>query len=493
MRSRLRIPFPTLMSVFWLYHVTEVFASECEQVAWTTSNCEVGLCDSGTGACSTKSGVGGTCSSADDCFAGKACLGGRCCSFTETDRVDNQYQLRAGCSACGDANAMDSSGDYPLPGKCLSCSAGHTYFYGDTSTDLACYDTYWQTVLAFTGRCLPDNFCSGELSTEYYLVHDEVTGGGSIYCYSRAAPGAGCTEDYQCQSGSCMGGYCCANGIVSSNCEVGLCDSGTGACSTKSGVGGTCSSADDCFAGKACLGGRCCSFTETDRVDNQYQLRAGCSACGDANAMDSSGDYPLPGKCLSCSAGHTYFYGDTSTDLACYDTYWQTVLAFTGRCLPDNFCSGDLSTEYYLVHDEVTGGGSIYCYSRAAPGAGCTEDYQCQSGSCMGGYCCANGIVSSNCEVGLCDSGTGACSTKSGVGGTCSSADDCFAGKACLGGRCCSFTETDRVDNQYQLRAGCSACGDANAMDSSGDYHLPASVCPAVLVTRTSMGTLQPT
>ena len=45
MRSRLRIPFPTLMSVFWLYHVTEVFASECEQVAWTTSNCEVGLCD----------------------------------------------------------------------------------------------------------------------------------------------------------------------------------------------------------------------------------------------------------------------------------------------------------------------------------------------------------------------------------------------------------------------------------------------------------------
>jgi hypothetical protein len=106
-----------------------------------------------------------------------------------------------------------------------------------------------------------------------------------------------------------MGGICCAAGVLSSNCVSGLCDISTGACSTKSEVGGVCSSTDDCFKGTACLGGRCCSFSDSSRADSSY-LRAGCSACGDENARGYQGELSLPGKCLSCNSGYTYLSGD---------------------------------------------------------------------------------------------------------------------------------------------------------------------------------------
>jgi hypothetical protein len=70
-----------------------------------------------------------------------------------------------------------------------------------------------------------------------------------------------------------------------------------------------CSSTDDCFKGTACLGGRCCSFSDSSRADSYY-LRAGCSACGDENARGYQGELSLPGKCLSCNSGYTYLSGD---------------------------------------------------------------------------------------------------------------------------------------------------------------------------------------
>ena len=466
MSPRLRIPLPALISVFWLYHVTEVFASECEQLAWTAANCDSGLCDISTGACSTKSDVGGVCSSTDDCFKGMACLGGRCCSFSDSSRAESYY-LRAGCSACGDENARGYQGEEYLPGKCLSCNSGYTYLSGDPSTDPAWYAGSGDY---FTGRCVPDDFCSGaDLNTEKYLYADMPDANTWIDCNNRRAAGESCSIGMGCSSGSCMGGYCCAAGVLSSNCDSGLCDISTGACSTKSDVGGVCSSTDDCFKGMACLSGRCCSFSDSSRAESYY-LRAGCSACGDENARDYQGEEYLPGKCLSCNSGYTYLSGDPSTDPAWYAGSGDY---FTGRCVPDDFCSGaDLNTEKYLYADMPDANTWIDCNNRRAAGESCSIGMGCSSGSCMGGYCCAAGVLSSNCDSGLCDISTGACSTKSDVGGVCSSTDDCFKGMACLSGRCCSFSDSSRAESYY-LRAGCSACGDENARGYQGEEYLP--------------------
>ena len=132
-----------------------------------------------------------------------------------------------------------------------------------------------------------------------------------------------------------------------------ICDSGTGACSAKVQAGESCTTSDDCFGGKACLGEagskRCCEFTQYsydfDQGDPDYSyLHIGkCTACGDANTVDTNG-MSRPGMCQSCATGFILLSGQQPTN---YRVDYMSVSQ--GRCVADDRCDGAI--EYLsLIH-----------------------------------------------------------------------------------------------------------------------------------------------
>ena len=49
-------------------------------------------------------------------------------------------------------------------------------------------------------------------------------------------------------------------------------------------VGETCSDTNDCYDGKACLGGRCCEFTQSQYTDDYTgNVIARCASCADTS------------------------------------------------------------------------------------------------------------------------------------------------------------------------------------------------------------------
>ena len=85
-----------------------------------------------------------------------------------------------------------------------------------------------------------------------------------------------------CLSGLCSGTYCCGQAAADAGC-TNQCDN-TGACSDKASVGEACSDTNDCFDGKACLGGRCCEFTQSQYTDDYTgNVIARCASCADTS------------------------------------------------------------------------------------------------------------------------------------------------------------------------------------------------------------------
>ena len=135
------------------------------------------------------------------------------------------------------------------------------------------------------------------------------------------------------------------------------------------------------------------------------------------------------------------------------------------------------------------GTNEVYCSNKVAAGQSDSYSYKCLSGVSLGGFCCAEGVTSEGCASGMCDSGTGACSTKSSPGQSCTTTDDCFGGNACLGSegnkRCCAFTESNFNANNGMYK-GCNSCGDETAQDIYDMVNLAS-------VRRVNLGTLTST
>ena len=204
--------------------------------------------------------------------------------------------------------------------------------------------------------------------------------------------------------------------------------------------GGDCTTSDDCYGDHACLGGKCCSFTETEHSLTEGLFSA-CSACGgdvgyytmdwsstvdyDTQMTGTAGvDYqrlPVAGACISCDDTSPdpytrmsymelrtgeYRYSLAGVAVTDEERYLEGVCAIT--------CS---SSEYLSIFWEVpTYESNVFsCVSKAGAGASCTptrndginpvdDQWKCQSGMCGREHCCS----SSTCDSGLCD-GTGAC------------------------------------------------------------------------------------
>jgi hypothetical protein len=253
--------------------------------------------------------------------------------------------------------------------------------------------------------------------------------------------------------------------------------------------GDECVTTDDCWDGRACLGGKCCDFSESDRNNswNYYDQhlswgRGNCTACGGKQAddtMDAGMIWMPDGACTACAQG---------TQLIEYGAgYMNGFYNQEGMCAP--ICS---STQY-LTNNR--------CEDKRSPGQHCDgwctgdncheakafELASCSSGLCGYQYCCDEQAVTDGCS-GYCDSDTGACSTKVAQGDECVTTDDCWDGRACLGGKCCDFSESDRNNswNYYDQhlswgRGNCTACGGKQADDTmdAGMIWMPDGACTA--------------
>ena len=170
-------------------------------------------------------------------------------------------------------------------------------------------------------------------------------------------------------------------------------------------AGGSCTTHNDCYGDKACLGGRCCTFSQSQYnwTSSGYYYYASndkytnCTACRDDSEIQYTPggmSYAQKGECTACKSG-TLLITDQGIDQGVYYGY-------RGTCAP--ICNSD---QYY-------DGMSNVCVSKSSAGQSCSGTYdnaKCLSGLCGYEYCCedaADDIINGQC-CDLCASGTGQC------------------------------------------------------------------------------------
>ncbi|MDD5111840.1 MAG: hypothetical protein PHG85_04800, partial [Candidatus Altiarchaeota archaeon] len=185
--------------------------------------------------------------------------------------------------------------------------------------------------------------------------------------------GDSCGGDGECSSGICEDGYCCSN-RCSGNCN--FCN--------RPGYLGSCVSVDTvCGECGTCIVGSC-TYNNND-----------CSSCYECTGSGTSysctpftadediyypGSHSCFGSCTKCVSGVCTNRGtdeDSEIATAC------------------KFCSGSSVTDYNLVYDwgnSYACNSGYYCSTGSCvyqkdDGQSCTDDIECLSGDCSGGFC----------------------------------------------------------------------------------------------------------
>ncbi len=127
-------------------------------------------------------------------------------------------------------------------------------------------------------------------------------------------------------------------------------------------AGGSCTTHNDCYGDKACLGGRCCTFSQSQYnwTSSPWYYSASndkytnCTACrDDSEIQDTPGgmSYAQKGECTACKSG-TLLITDQGIDQGIY-------YGSRGTCAP--ICNSD---QYY-------DGMSNVCVSKSSAGQSC--------------------------------------------------------------------------------------------------------------------------
>ena len=148
--------------------------------------------------------------------------------------------------------------------------------------------------------------------------------------------------------------------------------------------GETCSDTNDCFDGKACLGGRCCTFSQQqyEDTDNWWGWQRFCTSCADTSVA-------VPGRCEQCTSGYGILerYSTVQAD--------GTLVSDSSLGIDDQ-CYKECSADEYL---DGMSGGLLQCQSKVAAGGYCQgntnddRDQFCLSGLCSGVYCCSQACL----------------------------------------------------------------------------------------------------
>ena len=361
--------------------------------------------------------AGEACSSTADCYNDAACLGGRCCSMSQSQYATAKSQDTASAPRAQTAPTTSPELAWPATQGIMWSRARRLT---QTSTPV------------LLGICTANYPCSD--ASQYYTTQYDT-------CYAKTTPGGACSssQSYMCTSGLCSNDICCDQAAADSGCTS-ACDPGTGTCSTRVMAGEACSSTADCYNDAACLGGRCCSMSQS-----QY----------------ASGE----GSQDTASAPRAQTAPTTSPELAWPATQgimWSRARRLTqtstpvllGICTANYPCSD--ASQYYTTEYDT-------CYAKTTPGGACSssQSYMCTSGLCSNDICCDQAAADSGCTS-ACDPGTGTCSTRVMAGEACSSTADCYNDAACLGGRCCSMSQSQYASGDGIARySECTACADS--------------------------------
>ena len=117
--------------------------------------------------------------------------------------------------------------------------------------------------------------------------------------------------------------------------------------------------------------------------------------------------------------------------------YWDPMTA------PEEQQTDNFNTGGFMCKSGLCGGGGTNSMSMSMSMSYCSYDPMTGYGGDQN-YCCNDAAAAAGCKK-PCDKTTGACTTKSMPGETCTSSADCFNDRACLGGRCCAFAACDHT------------------------------------------------
>lgn len=466
-----------------------------------------GSCDASTGKCTNPSKSDGTacndgsvCTQADTCQKG-TCTGTKPLTCTASDQ----------CHSAGSCDPVKGCSN-PAKSDGAACNDGNACTKTDACTAGVCKGTSPVTCTASdqchdVGTCNPssgvcsnpnkpnDTPCSdGKACSGNDKCTNGVCGGAAVACDDKIActvdscvePGGcdfdhgkcQCQKDADCDDGdactgvetcnlatlTCVSGkkVSCAN--LDDTCNVGACDSKTGACSAKPRPDGTsCTDGDSCTRTDGCVAGKC--------VGKNPVTCAALDQCHDVGSCDkATGACSNPNKPngATCNDGNKCSTGDSCQAGVCAGA--AVVCAASDQCHLAGTCD---ATSGLCTNPLKTGS--------CDDGNKCTQSDTCLAGVCTG----TNPVVcsaSDQCHaVGSCDVKTGVCSNPSKADGTacndsslCTQSDSCQAGK-CTGTKpitCKALDDCHAVGTCDPLSGNCS-----NPFASAGTACKDASAC----------------
>jgi hypothetical protein len=482
---------------------------------------DAGTCDGATGKCSSPAKANGTacedgslCTQKDACQAG-ACQAGGPVTCTASDQCHTAGTCNASTGKCSNPSKADGSAcnDSSACTKTDTCLAGVCKGASPVTCTASdqCHDA--GSCNPATGACSnpskADNTpCGdGKACTGGDVCKAGVCSGSAVACDDEIActtdscvePGGcffdqspcGCAKDSDCNDGnacngvekcnlqtlSCTAGVAVSCSSLDDACNVGSCDTKTGACSAtprKDGTacddGNACTKTDGCQAGK-CAGTNAVTCSASDPCHSvgvcdtktgvcSNPAKADGAACNDGNLCTQT-DSCQSGSCVGlspvvCQASdscHLVGVCNTSTG-ACSnpvktgscddgDKCTQTDTCQNGACVGGNpvVCSASDQCHEVGVCAKATG---VCSNPSKADGTSCDDGNKCtQSDGCVSGTCTGAKPVSCQplgaCFVaGTCDTKTGSCSNPPAADGTpCSDGNACTSGEKCDGKGAC--------------------------------------------------------
>ncbi|HEX7476759.1 MAG TPA: hypothetical protein VF331_03060 [Polyangiales bacterium] len=509
----------------------------CDQ-SGATAKC---VCDAGytdvSGSC--KANDGGSCNGDTDC-TNAHCVSKICCA--SACDAPAQCQLAAGATCqggatCVFANKTDgtscddqsvcTTSDHCQGGSCkgtvLNCDDQNpcTTDTCDAVNGCANNGTGVTASCAIDDNCASGYVCQGDaLGTCAPTTTKDCSGSNDNcntgYCDSSTGQckktplqdGLACEDGNLCTSGQlCSAGVCSGGTVTACNdsnpCTDDACNPATGGCVSTNNTA-TCDDGIACTHGDSCSGGACHPTS--------------ASNCGNGSACNSDGECGN-GHCVShiccasacnsptqcqvaagatCQGGATCVYANQVNGTTCND---QSVCTASDQC-QNGSCTGttvscDDQNPCTVDSCNATGGCinngtgvTITC----APNDNCASNYKCQGdalGTCAPATTKDCSGSSDDCNVGYCDSASGACKKyvlQNGL--SCSDGNACTTGETCTAGVCGGGTTSVCNDGNPCTNDSCNpttGCVSVNNTATCDDGN------PCTLGDVCSGGTCQPT
>jgi hypothetical protein len=484
-------------------------------------------CDDGnpctTDSCSARAGcqylaVSGSCSDDNACTANDACQTGQCAAGKAVACDDNNActldtcDTQLGCQHvaqagdCSDGNACTLN-DVCVAGKCVPgsnklCNDDNPCTTDGCAFDSGCVATPADGLPCDDGQaCSAKDVCSDGKCQGVEAICDDNNPCTSDGCDD----GTGCLNlaaDATCTDGNaCNGVDLCVNGSCSGStfscddgnpCTVDSCVLESGCLNLPVSDGTDCNDNDACTKIDTCVQGQCQgSVPVVCTALDQCHVAGTCDpATGDCSQpVDPGTDVFVVTDCGGsncCMASDVTGCSDPDIetcvcgmDSYCCDTEWDSI------CVNEavNLCGG--ATETVLVP------------TACDDGIGCTQDDQCDLGSCVGteaDQACDDGL---GCTLDICDAIDGCVhielsQTSCDDGNVCTDNDQCLDGQCGGSGILCNDDNPCTADG-CDVKKGCFAeaandgllCGDGNLCSAEARCQdgscnqTKAVVCPA--------------